>query len=44
MNQEAAVQPTMWCSQCGRSLAPSDVVQIAGIDAVGLGSETGGSV
>ena len=30
MNQEAAVQPTMWCSQCGRSLAPSDVVQIAG--------------
>jgi uncharacterized RDD family membrane protein YckC len=30
MSQEAAVQPVMWCSQCGRSLAPSDLVQIAG--------------
>jgi uncharacterized RDD family membrane protein YckC len=30
MSPETAVQPVMWCSQCGRSLAPSDLVQIAG--------------
>lgn len=30
MSPETAVQPTMWCSQCGRSLPPSDLVQIAG--------------
>jgi uncharacterized RDD family membrane protein YckC len=30
MSQEAPVQSMMWCSQCGRSLAQSDLVQIAG--------------
>jgi uncharacterized RDD family membrane protein YckC len=30
MSQEAAVQPVLWCSQCGQALAPSDLVQIAG--------------
>ncbi len=30
MSQEAQVQTTLWCSQCGRPLAHSDLVQIAG--------------
>ncbi len=30
MSQEAAVQTVLWCSQCGRALAHSDLVQIAG--------------
>jgi len=30
MNQETPVQSTLWCSQCGRELTPSDLVQIAG--------------
>ena len=30
MTQETPVQSTLWCSQCGRELAPSDLVQIAG--------------
>jgi uncharacterized RDD family membrane protein YckC len=30
MSQEAPVQSTLWCSQCGRALAHSDLVQIAG--------------
>lgn len=30
MSQEIPVQSTLWCSQCGRELAPSDLVQIAG--------------
>jgi uncharacterized RDD family membrane protein YckC len=30
MSQEAPVQSMMWCSQCGRGLAQSDLVQIAG--------------
>src|SRR5690242_20512872 len=30
MSQEAQVQTTIWCSQCGRALSQSDLVQIAG--------------
>lgn len=30
MSQEAPVQSVLWCSQCGRELAPSELVQIAG--------------
>ncbi len=30
MSQEAPVQTVSWCSQCGRALAHSDLVQIAG--------------
>jgi uncharacterized RDD family membrane protein YckC len=30
MSQEATVQSMSWCSQCGRALAQSDLVQIAG--------------
>ena len=30
MSQEASVQTVLVCSQCGRQLAPSEVVQIAG--------------
>ena len=30
MSQEAPVQSMLWCSQCGRALAQSDLVQIAG--------------
>jgi len=30
MSPEAPVQAASWCSQCGRALAPSDLVQIAG--------------
>src|SRR5690242_4741239 len=30
MSQEAQVQTTLWCSQCGRALGQSDLVQIAG--------------
>jgi uncharacterized RDD family membrane protein YckC len=31
MSQETPVQTVLVCSQCGRSLAPSDLVQIAGV-------------
>jgi uncharacterized RDD family membrane protein YckC len=30
MSQEAPVQTLLFCSQCGRTLSPSDLVQIAG--------------
>ena len=30
MSQEALVQPASWCTQCGRALAQSDLVHIAG--------------
>jgi uncharacterized RDD family membrane protein YckC len=30
MTQQAPVQTMLWCSQCGRSFAQSDLVQIAG--------------
>ena len=30
MSQEAPVQSMLWCSQCGRALAQSELVQIAG--------------